>query len=58
MIAKTTKNKVTVEIKTGEDFCVQDLIKAKVETALQEVVNQCSKEYYRNIEATVTLNLE
>lgn len=52
------KNKVTVAIKTGEDFCVQDLIQARVTQAVQKEVDQCSKDYFRNIEAKIDLTLE
>lgn len=54
----TNKNKVTVSIETTSEFDVKELIKDRIEKAIQQEVNQCSKDYFRNIKATVNLNLD
>ena len=55
---KTDNNKINVSVETTAECDVREIIKEKIEKVLQDVVNQCSKEYYRNIKATVTLNLD
>lgn len=55
---ENTKNKLTVSIETTSEFDVKELVRERIEKALQVEVNQCSKDFFRNIKATVTLNLD
>lgn len=49
---------VSVNIETTSEFNVSEQVKNRVEKALQQVVNECSTEFYRNIKADIKITLE
>lgn len=49
---------VSVNIETASEFNVSEQVKNRVEKALQQVVNECSTEFYRNIKADIKITLE
>ena len=49
---------VSVNIETASEFNVAEQVKERVEKALQQIVNDCSTEFYRNIKAEVKITLE
>lgn len=49
---------VSVNIETAGEFNVSEQIKNRVEKVLQQVINDCSTEFYRNIKAEVKIILE
>ena len=49
---------VSVNIETVSEFNVSEQVKNRVEKALQQVVNECSTEFYRNIKADIKITLE
>ena len=49
---------VSVNIETASEFNVSEQVKNRVEKALQQVVNECSTEFYRNIKADIKNTLE
>lgn len=54
---KTDNNKIIVSVETTAECDVKEKVKERIEKVLQEEVNQCSKDYFRSIKATVSLNL-
>lgn len=49
---------VSVNIETASEFNVAEQVKNRVEKALQQIVNECSTEFYRNIKADIKITLE
>lgn len=49
---------VSVNIETSTEFNVVEQVKNRVEKALQQIVNECSTEFYRNIKADIKITLE
>lgn len=49
---------VSVNVETDTEFKVSEEVKNRVEKALQQVVNECSTEFYRNIKTEVKITLE
>lgn len=47
---------ITLETTAGAD--VKELIKGRIEGALQKEIDNCSKEYFRTIQATVNITLD
>lgn len=57
MITNTAKNKVKTTVETASECDVVTKIQETVEKALQEAINQCSKDYFRNIKAVVNIDI-
>lgn len=55
---KTENNKIMIQLETTSECDVKEQIKDRIEKTLQEEINQCSKDYFRNIKIAITLNLE
>ncbi len=49
---------VSINLETASEFNVAEQVKNRVEKALQQVVNECSTEFYRNIKAEIKITLE
>lgn len=49
---------VSVNIETTSEFNVAEQVKNRVEKALQQIVDECSTEFYRNIKADIKITLE
>lgn len=49
---------VSINLETASEFNVAEQVKNRVEKVLQQVVNECSTEFYRNIKAEIKITLE
>ena len=50
--------KVKLEIKSNYEGEVSDTIKQRLETLISEEINKCSKEFYRDIDVTLSLDIK
>lgn len=54
---KKQSNTVSVIVETSTECDVNNMVKERVEKAIQNVVDQCSKEFYRSITVETNINL-
>lgn len=50
--------KEPLKVQTEAEFDVEETIKAEVEKAVQNTINECSKKYYRTVSASIYVNVK
>ena len=52
------KKSIKTIVKTESELDVKEMITRRIEKAIQEEINKCSQEYYRNVEVNIELVIE
>ena len=53
-----SKKQLIVEVATTAESDVKEILKNKVTEEIQKVLDDCSKDYFRTVKATVALEIE